>query len=53
MLEENEDLILEQFMQEVIPKNIEDIVCTKMTNYCDADESGDSKQRSELWKNRN
>lgn len=47
VLEENEEVILKHFMEEATPQHIEDIVCTQMAHYCEADEGAD-KERSEL-----
>lgn len=47
VLEDNEDEILKQFMEEVIPENIDDVVCTKIGKYCDSEEN-ENLNRSEL-----
>lgn len=35
-------------MEEVTPNNMDEIICTKIGEYCDSDEEGDSEQHSEL-----
>ncbi|XP_037028179.1 protein seele-like isoform X1 [Bradysia coprophila] len=46
VLEDNEDEILKQFMDEVTPENIDDVVCSKIAKYCE--ESKNESQRSDL-----
>lgn len=49
ILEDHEEAILKEFMEEVHAKNVDEIVCTKTANYCDAEEADDDDyNRDEL-----
>jgi len=39
VLEDHEEAILKQYMQDVIPKNVDHIVCTQTAKYCDEEDA--------------
>lgn len=41
ILEENDDIILKEFMKEVTLENIDDIVCAQTAKYCDKKDKSD------------